>query len=579
MSVDSLSFPPARFGEDGLSNLPGDLSLSVVEDESAICSHEPPPTYQKLHSIVLAALGIITVSGFGAAVGALVGVVIAAFVTGAAIVAISSGVGAAIMIIVAIGVMIKLSCNHEKRKSLEMQMHELEFDSVNDARPDDASYIENSVLVTQDSVETTQWRLDLIDQAKQSIECCGNFCGGEIFREALGRMRAALEREPELKIHIISHSVLLESEDIAMIEELRAQYPERFELLVVGEHYEWSNHLRPIQLHWKLTVVDGKYFVVGGTGMQDNLVQRGDQRAKPIEEESCFDKFVYGSCRDMDVVGFGPSGENLRMAFFQQYALWESLTKGTEMVNRHTRLDPDNVAVFEELENHPRTIHHAPMKIVASSSNDPVNKNIQEYLDLINEAQENDVLTIANLNFNPDPTILNALQAAVARKVHLRVITNGLHDTSPFCNNLCAWSQRRHYSPLSLTHEVIEQGKDTLAPEDILATEIYEYQVPNVLFHTKAITLSKASTLPGATTNGDKAGIGSFNLSQRSIAEYELKLFFLKKEVVDAINQVIETSIPLSRLIPLEESKEYYSGFRPTVLGGFQHAILSTYAS
>jgi len=566
MSVDnSCSFPSVRFGEDGLSNLPGDLSLSVVEDESAICSHEPPPTYQKLHSIVLAALGIITVSGFGAAVGALVGVVIAAFVTGAAIVAISSGVGAAIMMIVAIGVMIKLSCNHEKRKSLEMQMHELEFDS--DARPDDASYIENSVLVTQDSVETTQWRLDLIDQAKQSIECCGNFCGGEIFREVLGRMRAALEREPELKIHIISHSVFLENEDIAMIEELRAQYPERFELLVVGEHYEWSNHLRPMQLHWKLTVVDGKYFVVGGSGIHDNLVQRGDQRAKPIEEESCFDKFVYGSCRDMDVVGFGPSGENLRMAFFQQYALWESLTKGTEMVNRHTRLDPDNVAVFEELENHPRTIHHAPMKIVASSSNDPVNKNVQEYLDLINEAQENDVLTIANLNFNPDPTILNALQAAVARKVHLRVITNGLHDTSPFCNSLCAWSQRRHYLPLSVTHEVIEQGKDILAPEDILAAEIYEYQVPNVLFHTKA------------ATNGKKAAIGSFNLGQRSMVDYELNVVFDSKDVVNAFNQVIETSIPLSRQIPLEERKEYYSGFRPTVLGGFQHAGLSAFAS
>ena len=61
------------------------------------------------------------------------------------------------------------------------------FYNSSNVRDYDRSYFKdgNSFFITENSKETGEWKLTLINSARKSIEISGTFCGGHIYREAL----------------------------------------------------------------------------------------------------------------------------------------------------------------------------------------------------------------------------------------------------------------------------------------------------------------------------------------------------------------------------------------------------------
>jgi len=524
-------------------DLPEIFSSISLADEEPMLSIEPHSTHQRLHLIALLALGITIVGGVGAAIGAGLCAIIACFVTVSSIVALGAISGGFFGVFAACALLAFLACRHDRRIQLAEKVEQLGLSPEEHQAPPLETYVENSVFMTQNSRETAQWKLDLIDHAEQSIELSGNFCGGPIFCEALDRIEKRLREVPALKVHIISNDDLLESPEVEKMKQLAAEFPERFNYIIIGDRFEWSNTLKYTEMHIKAFVVDEKYFVIGGSGMHQELCTDIPDTG---ENRNCFLAFFPKASRDMDAVAVGPTAKTLRLVFFKMYALWEGMCTGKEVENHFFPVDEEGpIAAFEGVDNHPSLVN-APMKLTLTSPDDPINKGTLEYISLIHKAKRN--VTLAQLFLNPAPELMQALERA-AEKVHLKVITSGNNPDDPLSNIFFALPTFAHYYPLSVKAEARHLSLEELRDEDLTAAEIWEYHVANSWFHKKILRVDDDITV-----------CGSWNCGQKSIvSDYEILLTIKSPEIAQQTDRVLEEDTRRSQLVPLEDRRYYYS--------------------
>lgn len=430
---------------------------------------------------------------------------------------------------------------------------------------------ENALLVTYDAHETVAWDRALIAHAEHSIEVSGAYCGGTVFREMMAVAREAMERHPALQFHLITHEVMFDPEDFGVIASFRAQFPTRFHCVFPTDDIAFWPDLKVTTNHVKVLIVDEKYFVVGGTNREEAMTTVGTSRPARKERQGAL-RYMPGGLRDMDVVGYGPAAYELRRNFFYNFAVWEGYHAHGKMLgaiaeDRYFALLPERSTYAPELETSARLRPGVSLTLHFASPFVKPNTIGKEYERLIRGARQS--VVFANLYFNPPEYILEAAMDAANRGVALTVFTNGIYPDSPDYNILSMWANRVHYVPLFFGREFRFWEAITAAFAPVRNTRIFEYRVPDILYHKKLMVVDGRTTF-----------IGSYNLGKRSEeSDFELNIEIDSPAVAADILAVLETDRTYSEEVSEKLAREWYFNPITSYLGGSQkgiHGMLST---
>ncbi len=419
----------------------------------------------------------------------------------------------------------------------------------------------NSVVLTENAVESALWKLDLLRSAKQSIELSGNFCGGKIFRKALRAISKNMRSNPSLKVHLIASYDLLESKDYKIIARMQRRFP-NFHFLETNTRVTIDPVLRTIENHVKLLVVDEKYYVVGGTGLQQGHFSAGDVPPVPNLEAPWKERFVGGGLRDMDAICQGPLAKTLRLEFFKLWAVWQQHMNHKDPTSGYFPINPSQPTAISprwtQAESRGDIVHGVKIKALVSDSHKP-NAITAEQVRIIKTAKK--VVRVASLVFNPPEEISKALQAAThIPGMEVSVITNGVFPFSPPSHRFFAKASYPHYLPLMMGRKVNGESLVNLQrefePRKIRkAVRIYQYGVPNIQYHKKV-------------TRGDhRFIIGSYNMSKKSNNnDNELVLSISSQALAQRMDAILQRDIQLSRPLTLNEAYSHHSSW----IGKFQ---------
>jgi phosphatidylserine/phosphatidylglycerophosphate/cardiolipin synthase-like enzyme len=428
------------------------------------------------------------------------------------------------------------------------------------------------VLVTRDAAETTLWKMELIRNAQQSIELSPNFAGGREYQQALQLAAEAMERNSALQMHLLYEQFLMDDLDIALTEQLAERFPAQFHPVQIAMETKFVESGSLVGQHMKILVVDGKYFVVGGTSLEQTLSTEG---LRPEEERPNIPKeYSIAGARDMDIVGVGPLAETLRKIYFTAHARFERLViEGTlqrddALLAPHSRywaVDPKQATTIPALDFHPELVRGAPIKVNVGNPFDAQNAITCEYVRLIEGARKS--IDIGNLYFMPVRPIFEALLGAGNRGVNITMTTNGVRPTSPMLTKLFGWGTRLNYYPL-LT------GVELTGPDYFFANEIpqnqvqiYEYDVERVLYHKKVMVVDGTTVL-----------IGSYNLGKRSdLGDFELALTLESPAAAQKVLQVLALDHAYSQTPSREEITQFYFAPWYVALGKTQQAAGGLY--
>lgn len=460
MSVSSLnaaiSYDDARYDQSPV--------LGFGETLNGETCSVPATAAQKLKLIGLVVLGALTLAAVGALLATGIGAVIAASISASLIIGMQAGAlaGAGLGLTAALVVTLRLGkgANRVIPASKNFKVaHQPTAPRVGDVNTN------TSIRVCQDGQETAQWRHDLFAQAKQSIEWSCNFAGGEIFCQSLNIIKTSMQANENLQVRILCSEDLLEGPDLALLDQMKKAFPDRFQCLITNKKILTVPEFSTIENHVKALIVDGKYFVIGGTGHHDLLSDKGDQPKSPKPSASFQSKGMGGGARDMDFVGSGDSAGTMREEFYKLWAIWKyqmSSEQTGSLSNEHFELSPQTaIASLPNLDG--QLIPNSRVKVlVCGGVNQPINACSKELVRMIDSAKK--TIKLAQLSFNPHPEVFDALLRAVNRNVQVELITNELNKASGAGMSFVTPSNRQQYLPLMTGHRISKLGsKTTLA--------------------------------------------------------------------------------------------------------------------
>ena len=395
------------------------------------------------------------------------------------------------------------------------------------------------VRVINDVATSFEWKKEIIRSAEQSVECSFNFAGSENFREILDILEDKLKNKPEFRAHLLMAQYFLESEDKKRLQELKRTYDERFNYLISERIWSTNKSIHCEENHVKLLVVDGKYFVVGGSGVHKKM----NREIVPIHKEkdkTLASAVIEKAYRDTDVFGCGEAAKGLRGQFFNLYHKW-AVRAGKKMgVNegKFFRLHDDRpIADCEAFHNSENLRKGVTLKYVVGgpehASKNPITREYAEHIRLANSE-----VRVANLMFIPAPNVVEALKVAKERPhVAVRGYFNGRPKGAKLSNYPISYTGRQHYG---------------------LLDEVNEYEVSGRQLH------KKVATFDGGTENAT-AIVGTANHSPKSrYYDEELILVMKDKGVVDDVNAGLDEDAGHSKKIT--DTQRYRE--TPSLIGG-----------
>jgi|GEM_PF-1294379 len=415
-----------------------------------------------------------------------------------------------------------------------------------------------AVIVCDNGLEMFAWDLDFVANANQSIEITSPFFGGKIARDLLAALDQRIQERPDLQVHLLFGPMFLEDRDTKMIKDLEEKFPENFHALAASEVAVSSPDLTSIGNHVKVFIVDEHYYAVGGTNLDEGLCTDGTYTPPRKPKSKIGPLICPAGGRDGDVVARGALAKPLREMFFKLYAIFEDYEKTKRLIadpdhfagkTRYFLLDEAIEKPFAPLfESSDRVIVADKVEMYFSGSMDvPHNKVTNAYAKLLQEAKKS--VIIGNLYFNPPKQIYKALMGCVNRGIEMRVITNGVHEgITPEYNDKFCWANRMSYVPLFYGREyhMWEAFKAGSAKQK--KTQIYEYIVPDVVYHKKAMVV-----------DDDLFVVGSYNFGTKSdSSDYELILVIESKEIAAEALRVFQVDVDHSVEIRSTEARSWY---------------------
>ncbi len=355
-------------------------------------------------------------------------------------------------------------------------------------------YTDVNLRLTENADESRDWKLKMIDAAEESIEFSCNFAGGELFRDALSRIETKLKNKADFRAHLIlSHDDILESQDKEILKRLSETYPGKFEYLISDRHRKLGLSIHTEENHIKMLVIDGKYFVSGGTGMAPQFC-RDNHVPAPGEKTS---GLIPPAAKDTDLVGESTKlAELMRDQFFNLYRMWEIRTNGKEVPSRYFQLTKAK-GICEDFHKNDGLFPNVRVKyMVSGPEHGTQNPIVREYVKRIERSTEK--IRLAHWKFNPTSPIKDALQKAKAAHPDMKITAqlNGMSDSFSLGRYYLTHSNRAFY---------------------YLVDKVYEYTGAHQLYHKKVALFDKSHLM-----------IGSFNFNKKS-AKYDHEAMFVVK--------------------------------------------------
>ena len=256
--------------------------------------------------------------------------------------------------------------------------------------------------------------------------------------------------------------------------------------------------------HRKILIVDGETAFLGGINISGvysgGAFSGGSQKPKSAKDLPW---------RDTDLQVSGPVVADLQKFFIET---WER-QKGEPLAPRN---------YFPKLGERGKEI----VRAIASGPDEPFSLIYATFLSAINSAESEILLT--NAYFVPDPQLIEALLAAVARGVDVKMILPSATDSW-----LVFHAGRAHYDPL-------------------LRGGVKLYERRDVLLHSKT-----------ALIDGVWSTVGSTNLDWRSfLHNQEVNVVILGPEFGLRMRAVFDQDLAASKLITLEEWQQRPLGVR-----------------
>ncbi len=351
-------------------------------------------------------------------------------------------------------------------------------DLLTEHAPKIGKYADAKLHLAKSADEAFVWKKKLIQAAEESIELSANFAGGSEFREVLTLVDQKMQTNDHIKLHMIVSSDLLEKKDLSRIEDLKKQYGLRVNILVTNRHYKLGFGIHSEENHVKVLIVDGKYFVSGGTGIHPRMCN-----SRPItvaKEEASAAKLLELSHNDADIVGESRDvSHTLRDQFFNLYRLWEIRTDNKMHKSRYFPLvrEPGKLTIDNTLK--------VRMKVMVSGPEHRGNNAIKRHYEKrILKTQKR--LQLANWFFCPSKRVQNALKLAKNNNPRLErvLIQNGIAKKSTLGRKVLAYVGRGHFH---------------------LVDTVYEHITPDQIFHKKIATFDNTHVILGSYNHGRKS--------------------------------------------------------------------------
>lgn len=425
----------------------------------------------------------------------------------------------------------------------------------------------NALIVCENSLEMLQWDLDFIRQATQSIDFVPCFFGGVIAQDFLSAIEARLKVCPDIKVHILASGMTLNTEDTEFIKRLTLEYPHNFQCVFSFMLPSLGASPQIMDNHVKMLIVDEWYFSAGGTNFTDCMCAEGTtKQERAMFDHPMSDLFPAGG-RDQDIIGRGSLAKKLRQNFYKIFSLWEhfNTTKSFE-------INPD---VFEEnahyfpvyqrpyvpsFESSRQLLQVEPenIKLILSGPHQIDNLITREYIELVDKAQEE--IVVANFFFYPSDSLFQAFLRAVNRGVKFKLITNGANESAPASNRHFVWANRMNYLPILYGKTFSFIDACSMANRQVKDSEIYEYDVEDIMYHKKMMIVDRKIVL-----------IGSFNLGTRShTSDYEQVLVIHSTQVAAEALKVIKRDLIFSKKIEPKQACDWYFDWIIAIYAGLQ---------
>ena len=413
----------------------------------------------------------------------------------------------------------------------------------------------NRLIVCDHGAEMLEWDLEFLAHATQSIEISGSFCGGSSFRDCLRVIDCRMEIYPDLQTHILSCVPLLESEDFKMVHLLEKKYPKRFHFQLSITEVILFPYTTTIDNHVKMVVVDGTYFSAGATNLDETMTTDGLGPGPTNNKGEVIGATLPSAQRDTDVVGKGPIAIEMRKEFFKLFALWKHYGCKRKLIQdpdyfsdqtNYFEVDLSQVLDIEVFENSSRVIDNVPIQMLLSGPHQKNNVITQKYEQLIKEAKED--IVIANLYSFPMGNIPEYLMEKGREEIPITLITNGYYDDSPFFCSHFGWANRSIFLPLFCGKHYHLWQKSKCKKDKVCPVSIYEFHLPNILYHQKMMVIDHRLSI-----------IGSYNLGMKSHhGDYEMIFVIDHPRVAQDLLNVIEIDKNYSELISFEQACDWY---------------------
>lgn len=411
---------------------------------------------------------------------------------------------------------------------------------------------DNSLLVTKNSNQTHELKLDLICNAMDHILFSANYCGGSAGAEYLLAIAQRLNEVPNLKVYGIINDDFITDRHREIIENIKqtAKISSRFNLLITSpqKHFSFSIGAYTTENHSKIIVADN-VAVIGGTSVSDRMITDGlSSKLKSSNTESLIEN-IAGQFRDMDVALCGKVVIEIKDYFFNLYSKWSKITDEKGISESIIYNSPYiNPAVY----NYWPWFSKVKLKFLSGGkfkSNEieiEEGEITQELINIILDAQES--ITFAQMNFTPVEILKDIIQQKKENinQLNIELISNGMHDDMPIASRSFINMNRANY---------------------YLLDRAYEFLVPNSLYHKKVIVVDNKISF-----------IGSYNLTYKSAyLDDEVAILIDSYDVSQTIMEVLAEDKQHSYKLEGEEKKQVSNSVKGLFLGFVERNLFKNF--
>lgn len=423
------------------------------------------------------------------------------------------------------------------------------------------------LFLCENGLEMFDKSLALIQEAKRSVEISTPFLGGKICRKLLATLEKRLEENAKLIAHILAGGSFLEEQDAAFLKSLKKKFPKQFFYLLASGAASAEPDITSMRNHVKLICVDERYFVIGSTNLHEVLCTDGSTTPRKKSKDQALFIPLPAGARDGDLMGKSDAiSQEVRQIFFLTYALFENFDttkifiKDPYFFKKKNRYFPVEEKLQSQSFDQLDLAKTDKVRVFFSGPFDaPCNAISSFYQNLISMAESS--VEISNPYFSPIPSLYHSLLDFVNRGGQLKVITNGISDgITPEINKNFAWANRIHYAPVMCGREFYIWQKQKAYKYIKENVDIFEYHVPDVVYHKKAVIIDDRHYI-----------IGSYNLNLKSdFGDYEMILYVASPEIVKKAKMIFEKEKNLSVKISTKNSINWYFDLWISYLGSMQ---------